>query len=403
MNDQRDLLNLYERKKDVVSRMDGFQIARKIEDAAFEVLTEIFSPYTIGRLRDTGFGYMPDCEVRFEALEKEKNRVFFEIKSGDLLGFELREIEKMIRELRVTYRGEFYSLVVIARSFRDRVEIKKLCDRAKPEKIAFISAETLTSILDLLKREQCLRNEELKNIFLASLFEQTGILSYETTLEKMLNATRKKAGRLDTQLKSALKLLESAKMTLNYWAEQSRRWKSKQEFIKIRHDLERELLWSRVNADRLALEEWRELVSGIEKIRSELHADLEKIGVKEYAQKDIREFLRSARSYYEELGRIQSKIEPKFEERRASLEIAANEASKSGPEVAVTRPFAELTKEIALIDGHLASLTDVNEDVGRMYDSYSGLLSELRKKEREMEREKSNLQKLADVLSRVTS
>jgi chromosome segregation ATPase len=65
---------------------------------------------------------------------------------------------------------------------------------------------------------------------------------------------------------------------------------------------------------------------------------------------------------------------------KASLGAAAVKAEQSGARIAVLKGAMEILDEIRVIDGHLAALADVSEDIERMYESYSTLYLELKDK-----------------------
>lgn len=400
VNKQRRLLDLYSRKEDVVSNMDGFQIAKEIEDAVFDVLTEIFTPHIVTGVYEEGFGHLPDYGIEFEALGKRKNRVFFEIKSGDLLKFELRKLEKMVRELSIVYGERFYSLVVIARSFKDKVEIDNLCEKAYPEKVEFISAETLSTILNVLKEKTEPKERELKDLFLASLLKQTGILPRDyvltynfSKLRKMLEIG-KEAARLDDQIESTCKLLESAEQTLGYWKEQYSRFIRKKELVEIRQELERELVWAKVNQKKRIFKQWKELLTDVQEIRKDLQAELVSIEVKTYKSEGLRKCMEFLKFQDKKLRKLESKIRPKFEESSTSLDLAREEAMKLGPEIPTEIPLVELEKNMTRIDEELAGLADVSEDVECMYESYKSLFKELEEKAKELEGNRQRFRQL---------
>ncbi|MGQ9565761.1 MAG: AAA family ATPase [Candidatus Bathyarchaeales archaeon] len=57
-------------------------------------------------------------------------------------------------------------------------------------------------------------------------------------------------------------------------------------------------------------------------------------------------------------------------------------AEQTGPRLVPMKNIAEILDEIRLTDGHLAALTDVSEDIERMYENYSKLYLELKEKAR---------------------
>lgn len=64
----------------------------------------------------------------------------------------------------------------------------------------------------------------------------------------------------------------------------------------------------------------------------------------------------------------------------SSLSEAIRKAEEKGPRVATARSPGEILEEIRIIDGQLMSMTDLSEEVERMYGSYSKLYSELKEK-----------------------
>ena len=67
---------------------------------------------------------------------------------------------------------------------------------------------------------------------------------------------------------------------------------------------------------------------------------------------------------------------------RAYLDEAVKRAEQIGPRIAVIKGIGEILDEIRVTDGYLAALSDVSEDIERMYESYSKLYLELKEKAR---------------------
>jgi len=74
------------------------------------------------------------------------------------------------------------------------------------------------------------------------------------------------------------------------------------------------------------------------------------------------------------------KIDAALKDTKSSLNAAVVKAEQSGARIAVLKSAAEILDEIRVTDGHLAALTDVSEDIERMYESYSKLYLELKEK-----------------------
>jgi chromosome segregation ATPase len=65
---------------------------------------------------------------------------------------------------------------------------------------------------------------------------------------------------------------------------------------------------------------------------------------------------------------------------KAEVASAAAKAEQHGARIAVVRALSVILDEIRVTDGHLAALSDVTEDIERMYESYSKLYLELKEK-----------------------
>jgi len=70
--------------------------------------------------------------------------------------------------------------------------------------------------------------------------------------------------------------------------------------------------------------------------------------------------------------------------KNAKIELAEliTRAEQTGSRLVPMKNIAEILDEIRLTDGHLAALTDVSEDIERMYENYSKLYLELKEKAR---------------------
>ena len=74
------------------------------------------------------------------------------------------------------------------------------------------------------------------------------------------------------------------------------------------------------------------------------------------------------------------RIDASVKDAKASLGTATAKAEQSGVRIAVLKSAMEILDEIRVTDGHLAALSDVSEDIERMYESYSKLYLELKEK-----------------------
>ncbi len=69
-----------------------------------------------------------------------------------------------------------------------------------------------------------------------------------------------------------------------------------------------------------------------------------------------------------------------LKEANRRVEEATVKAEQVGTRIAVLREPSEILDEIHLVDGHLGALSDVSEDIERMYESYSKLYIDLKQK-----------------------
>jgi len=75
-------------------------------------------------------------------------------------------------------------------------------------------------------------------------------------------------------------------------------------------------------------------------------------------------------------------IEQQLKNARTQLNEAISRAEQTGPRIAVVKSLGEILDELRVTDGHLAALSNVSEDIERMYESYSKLYLELKEKAR---------------------
>jgi len=73
-------------------------------------------------------------------------------------------------------------------------------------------------------------------------------------------------------------------------------------------------------------------------------------------------------------------LERSLSEARTRLDEIVKKAEQVGTRVAVLKEVGEILDEIRLTEGHLTALSDVSEDIERMYESYSKLYLELKEK-----------------------
>ncbi len=110
----------------------------------------------------------------------------------------------------------------------------------------------------------------------------------------------------------------------------------------------------------------RELEETVEKVNSEVLDGRIKLALLQYR-------IETAKASLKELERALS-------EARARVEESTKKAEQAGARIAVIKDTGEILDEIRVTEGHLAALSDVSEDIERMYESYSKLYLELKEK-----------------------
>jgi len=77
-----------------------------------------------------------------------------------------------------------------------------------------------------------------------------------------------------------------------------------------------------------------------------------------------------------------AKMERELKDAKTYLDEDLEKAGQTGPRIAVIKSVSEILDEARVTDGYLTALSDVSEDIERMYESYSNLYLELKEKAR---------------------
>jgi len=131
-----------------------------------------------------------------------------------------------------------------------------------------------------------------------------------------------------------------------------------------------------------ASEQINKLTRHINEIRTKTHnlnAQLEKINE---AVVDCKINLALLRYKKENIEKTLKKLNRQLHAANLELEEALARAEEKGSRIVSVRNTMEILDEIRTVDGHLAALADVSEDVEKMYESYSKLYLELKEKAR---------------------
>jgi chromosome segregation protein len=74
------------------------------------------------------------------------------------------------------------------------------------------------------------------------------------------------------------------------------------------------------------------------------------------------------------------KLERALVDAKSRLDETTRKAEQVGARIAVVKEVGEILDEMRVTEGHLAALSDVSEDIERMYEAYSKLYLELKEK-----------------------
>ncbi|MGB9740834.1 MAG: AAA family ATPase [Candidatus Bathyarchaeia archaeon] len=110
------------------------------------------------------------------------------------------------------------------------------------------------------------------------------------------------------------------------------------------------------------------LDENIEKISNQVLENRIKLALLQYRHENVKANL--------------ERFEQQLKNAKAQLSEAIGRAEQTGPRIAVVKSLGEILDEIRVTDGHLAALSNVSEDIERMYESYSKLYLELKEKAR---------------------
>ena len=84
----------------------------------------------------------------------------------------------------------------------------------------------------------------------------------------------------------------------------------------------------------------------------------------------------------ESLAKTLKRLDRELKQALGDLEDYVGRAEKVGQRLVPVKNTMDILEELRVTDGHLAALTDVSEDIERMYESYSKLYMELKEKAR---------------------
>ncbi len=230
------------------------------------------------------------------------------------------------------------------------------------------------------------------------------VRALETSLEKEIDAItlietqmREVSSSLQNQQKQQQEFKQGARTILNERLYLERGMAENESAIGLLRELlkETQILESKIQGSQdfklLRSENLRELMETSKENMQKLTSQIMEIqsrmqGLEESTEKVASEVVEhriqlALLKYRREQARAQlESLESSVKEARSNLAASKVKAELTGPRIAVIKNFAEIQDEMRLIDGHLAALADVSEDIERMFESYSKMYLELKEK-----------------------
>jgi structural maintenance of chromosomes protein 5 len=211
-------------------------------------------------------------------------------------------------------------------------------------------AKTTSEELDKEYSEQIKLKQDSKTAFANRLNAEHAIARDEATME-LVEQLAKEAALVEEALKGAkavsLKVFQSENLKILLKTAGSECEKGKEKAKDLQNKL-------------------RELEEAIDKITGRAIDNRIQMALLEYRKENAKTDL--------------EKVEAQVKTAKATLEAATSKASESGARIAATKSALDIQDEIRMTDGHLAALAGINEDIERMYESYSKLFLELKEK-----------------------
>jgi chromosome segregation protein len=197
---------------------------------------------------------------------------------------------------------------------------------------------------------------------------------WKTFFDERLSLERDKAGSETTislceQFLKEMATLENPHLQLSQLLKEN----SSTEFKLLKSDNLKELIQnSNQQLSKLNTE-----ISEIQKKTAKLDEEIDKVG-SQVLESRIKLALLQYRS--ENVTSTLERLENELKSAKAHLNESVGEAEQIGPRIAVIKSVSEILDDMRVTDGHLAALSDVSEDIERMYESYSKLYLELKEK-----------------------
>jgi chromosome segregation protein len=261
------------------------------------------------------------------------------------------------------------------------------------------------------KKEQGVLNridEETKTVKESSQIQQNELEKlkneWKTLFDERLSLEREKAGgeatiSLCEEFLKEMAVLENPHLQLSQLME-----KSPTQFKLLKSDNLKELVQnSSQQLSKLDIE-----IGGNQKKTENLDEEIDKVGG-QILESRIKLALLQYRC--ENVTSSLEKLENELKNAKTHLNESVEKAEQIGARIAVIKSVGETLDEMRVTDGHLAALSDVSEDIERMYESYSKLYLELKEKaqqvaenrEKTLEEVKTRMQNWRTVIQSLLS
>jgi chromosome segregation protein len=370
MTEQFTVLSPQDKLK-IVEAAVGLEPYRRNVLEAQKKLSRILSEEeSVGKLLESAEQTLNYWREQYDRYQQKKQlimkRRFLE---RELAWAEVAKREKIVEELKSQIKHEQNQLLQLGN------ETEKVTNQLSDfqQRLSQFKAEwekTLEERL-ILEREKA-RNEEnfsfanrnlkeTESLAESSLEKIKECLRQISRLETLLNKTERQADLIEqlTQIKKTYDNLEDS------WTQHFNL--QNQQFKNILETAQNQLtkITKQISDSQLKMES---LSKEMEKINNDIVDQKINLALLQYKKENIEKSL--------------EKLDKELKTAAADLEEAKEKALQTGPQIVPMKSVVEILDEIRLTDGHLAALTDVSEDIERMYESYSKLYLELKEKAR---------------------
>lgn len=355
----------------IVEAAVGFESYRKNVSEAQRKLSRILSQEeSVEKLLESAEQTLSYWREQYDRYQQKKQlqmkRRFLE---RELAWAEVAKREKTVAEIKEQIQSEQNEVLQIEKETSvtsDQLNQLQTSLQQKKDQWRTILEERLTLERERAKHETSIlvTNQALGEANSWSEVHQTNMNEFLSKIEQLETMLRENPSPVDiktqlAEIKTAYKNLDDA------WANQ---FNSKREYLKDSLESFNEQLAKLDNQLTEIKMKTENLNSEIEKLYTHIIDHKINVALLNYRKKNLTGIL--------------EKLNKELRISLLDLDEYKKRAEETGPQIVPVKSIMEILDEMRVTDGHLAALTDVSEDIERMYESYSKLYLDLKEKAR---------------------